>query len=60
MFLLNGTPPAEREKIAAAKKRMAQIAADADKALAILHANGEPGAYVVGEIVSGEKGVILC
>ena len=35
-------------------------AADADKALAILRANGEPGAYVVGEIVPGEKGVILC
>ena len=33
---------------------------DADKALEILRANGEPGAYVVGEIVSGEKGVILC
>ena len=33
--------------------------ADADKALAILQANGEPGAYVLGEIVAGEKGVEL-
>ena len=32
---------------------------DADKALAILHQNGEPGAYVLGEIVAGEKGVEL-
>ena len=32
---------------------------DADKALAILHQNGEPGAYVLGEIVAGEKGVDL-
>ena len=35
-------------------------AADADRALAILRANGEPGAYAAGEIVAGEKGVILC
>ena len=33
---------------------------DADRALSALRENGEPGAYVVGEIVSGEKGVILC
>ncbi len=32
---------------------------DADKALELLHANGEPGAYVLGEIVSGEGGVEL-
>ena len=32
---------------------------DMDEALAILHANGEPGAYVLGEIVRGEKGVEL-
>ena len=32
---------------------------DVDKALAILQANGEPGAYVLGEIVEGEKGVTL-
>ena len=32
---------------------------DADKALEILHANDEPGAYVLGEIVEGEKGVEL-
>ena len=32
---------------------------DADKALDILHQNGEPGAYVLGEIVAGEKGVEL-
>ncbi len=35
-------------------------AADADRALALLRAGGEPDAYVLGEIVSGEKGVILC
>ncbi len=34
-------------------------AEDAQKALNILHENGEPGAYVLGEIVSGEKGVEL-
>ncbi len=34
-------------------------AEDARKALNILHENGEPGAYVLGEIVSGEKGVEL-
>lgn len=32
---------------------------DADKALAILHANGEAGAYILGEIANGEKGVEL-
>ena len=34
-------------------------AADADKALEILHAAGEPGAYRLGEIAEGE-GVELC
>ncbi len=33
--------------------------ADADRALAILRENGEPGAYILGEIVAGEKGVTL-
>ena len=32
---------------------------DADRALAILRASGVPGAYVLGEIVKGEKGVEL-
>ena len=32
---------------------------DADRALSILHESGEPGAYVLGEIVRGEKGVEL-
>ena len=32
---------------------------DADKALELLHASGEPGAYVLGEIVPGEGGVEL-
>ena len=32
---------------------------DADKALELLHANGEPDAYVLGEIVPGEGGVEL-
>ena len=32
---------------------------DADKALELLHANDEPGAYVLGEIVPGEGGVEL-
>ena len=32
---------------------------DAEKALEILHRNDEPGAYVLGEIVEGEKGVEL-
>ncbi len=32
---------------------------DADQALAILRENGEPGAYVLGEIARGEKGVEL-
>ena len=32
---------------------------DVERALAILHENGEPGAYVLGEIVAGEKGVEL-
>ncbi len=35
-------------------------AADADRALALLREGGEPDAYVLGEIVAGEKGVILC
>ena len=34
-------------------------AADADRALAILHAQGED-AYILGEIVESEDGVILC
>ncbi len=34
-------------------------AEDAQKALNILHENGEPGAYILGEIVAGEKGVEL-
>ena len=33
---------------------------DADKALAALRENGEPGAYILGEIVAGEKGVVVC
>ncbi|MCH5286122.1 MAG: phosphoribosylformylglycinamidine cyclo-ligase [Christensenellaceae bacterium] len=33
---------------------------DADKALAALHEGGEPGAYILGEIVEGEKGVVVC
>ena len=32
---------------------------EADTALKILHANGEPGAYIMGEIVKGDEGVIL-
>ena len=32
---------------------------DADRALEILRANGEAGAYILGEIVRGEKGVTL-
>ena len=32
---------------------------DADRALELLHQNGEPGAYVLGEIVPGEGGVEL-
>ena len=32
---------------------------DADRALQVLHENGEPGAYILGEIVKGEKGVEL-
>lgn len=32
---------------------------DADRALEVLRANGED-AYVIGEIVSGEEGVIIC
>ena len=32
---------------------------DAARALEILHANDEPGAYILGEIVEGEKGVEL-
>ena len=34
-------------------------AADADKALAVLHENGEPGAWRLGEIAAG-SGVELC
>ncbi len=34
-------------------------AEDVQKALNILHENGEPGAYILGEIVAGEKGVEL-
>ena len=34
-------------------------AADADKALAVLHENGEPGAWKLGEIAAG-SGVELC
>ncbi len=33
---------------------------DADRALEILKANGEPDAYVLGTLVPGEKGVVLC
>ena len=33
--------------------------ADAERALEILKANGED-AYILGEIVEGEEGVILC
>ena len=32
---------------------------DADKALQILRANGE-NAYIIGEIVRSEEGVIIC
>ncbi len=32
---------------------------DADRALEILRANGEENAYLLGEIVAGEKGVVL-
>ena len=32
---------------------------DAERALDILHANDEPGAYILGEVVEGEKGVEL-
>ena len=32
---------------------------EADKALAILRAHGED-AYIMGEIVKGQEGVILC
>lgn len=32
---------------------------DADRALEVLKANGEAGAYILGEIVKGEKGVEL-
>ena len=32
---------------------------DAERALEILHANDEPGAYILGEVVEGEKGVEL-
>ena len=33
---------------------------DANRALELLRANGEPDASVIGEITAGEKGVILC
>ena len=33
---------------------------DADRALGILRANGEPDAWVLGEITAGERGVQLC
>ena len=33
---------------------------EVDRALEILHANGTPDAYVLGEIVRGERGVELC
>ena len=33
--------------------------AEADRALTLLRENGEPGAYVLGEIRTGEKGVTL-
>ena len=33
--------------------------ADADAALALLREGGEPGAYILGEIVPGEGGVEL-
>ena len=33
---------------------------DADKALAALREGGEPGAYILGEIAEGEKGVVVC
>ena len=35
-------------------------AKDADRALALLHENGIPDAYILGGIVPGEKEVILC
>ena len=38
---------------------MEKIAEQADKALEILHANGEPEAYRLGVIAEGE-GVELC
>jgi len=34
-------------------------AADADKALSVLRANGED-AYVMGEIIEGGEGVVIC
>ena len=33
---------------------------DADRALAALREGGEPGAYILGEIAEGEKGVVGC
>ena len=33
---------------------------DADKALTALREGGEPGAYILGEIIEGEKGVVVC
>ena len=35
-------------------------AAEADRALSILRENGAEGAYLLGEIERGEKGVLLC
>ena len=32
---------------------------DADRALEILRANGED-AYIIGEVVAGDEGVIIC
>ena len=32
---------------------------DADKALEVLRANGED-AYIIGEVVEGNEGVIIC
>ena len=34
--------------------------ADADRAISVLKENGESGAYVLGALTEGEKGVILC
>ena len=34
--------------------------ADADQALSVLQAAGEPGAYILGEIIPGDREVVLC